>query len=141
MARKVSSTKRMRDHDDYEDGDARGRFGADDDDAGFQDDGDDGDEVFPDDDDPVDLDSGEDDGEEEEAPVKKPKKAAKRKTSRSKAVRDVRQRAYWGVFDSSMKQVALFEYAKKKDAEKEAKQRSSERGLMFFVQIVRKDIE
>jgi hypothetical protein len=133
MARKVSSSRRMR--ESYDEDDSQ-RFSGDDDQ--LRDDGDDADDAEDADDD---EDGNADDGaDEEEVPVRKVKKVAK-KTSRSKTGREVRQRAYWGVFDGAMKQVALFEYARGADAEKDAKERSKEKSQPHFVQIVRKNID
>jgi hypothetical protein len=73
------------------------------------------------------------------APPKK--KAAPRKT-RSKAGAEVRLKAYWGVFNQSLKRVALYEYADKKKAEKRA-QELSEAGNKspHFVQPVKEAVQ
>ena len=47
------------------------------------------------------------------------KKATKRK-SRAKDPADVRMKVFWGVFNQSLKRVALYEYSQKKQAEKKA---------------------
>ena len=69
------------------------------------------------------------------------KKAAPRK-SRSKSGAEVRLKAYWGVFNQSLKRVALYEYADKKKAEKRA-QELSESGnkTPHFVQPVKEAIK
>ena len=48
-----------------------------------------------------------------------PKKATKRK-SRAKEAAEVRMKLCWGVFNSSMKQVALYEFSQKKQADQKA---------------------
>ena len=132
MARKISSSRRLReDYDDYEHQDEN--MDDDDLDADLADD----DDLDDDSDDSEDGDHSDDD----DLPPKKAKKAVRRKTSRSKAVRDVRQRAYWGVFSPLMQQVALFEYAQKEDALKDAEERSKAKNTPFFVQIVKKNID
>jgi len=69
------------------------------------------------------------------------KKAAPRK-SRSKSAAEVRLKAYWGVFNQSLKRVALYEYADKKKAEKRA-QELSESGSKtpHFVQPVKEAVQ
>ena len=59
----------------------------------------------------------------EKVEAKKKKKAAKKKTkrkSRAKAAVEDRKKLFWGVFSQSLKRVALFEFDKKKDADKKA---------------------
>lgn len=58
---------------------------------------------------------------------KKKKKAAKKKgakkkksTRKKKKAEDVRMKLYWGVFNQSMKRVALYEFNQRKAAEKKA---------------------
>ena len=50
------------------------------------------------------------------------KKAAKKRATRKKVVKEVRLKAYWGVFNSGLKRLAVFEYADKRAAEKKAKE-------------------
>ena len=42
-----------------------------------------------------------------------PKKAAKRKSRAKKAPADLRMKMYWGVFNQSMRRVALYEFNQK----------------------------
>ena len=49
------------------------------------------------------------------------KEPAKRK-SRAKSAKDVRLKAFWGVFNQSLKRVALYEFSEKKEADKKAKE-------------------
>ena len=79
----------------------------------------------------------------EKAAPKKKKKAAKKKTarkSRAKAAKEVRLKAYWGVFNQSMKRVALFEYADKDVATKKAEALSKSQKSPHFVQPVKEEI-
>lgn len=77
--------------------------------------------------------------------VKKKKKVAKRKTTkRKKKAKDpseIRLKAFWGVFSQSMKQVAIFEYHQKKEAEKKAEALNQSGKSPHFVKKVKKEIE
>ena len=80
---------------------------------------------------------------ESAAPKKKKaakKKAAKRST-RSKASTDVRMKLFWGVFNQSLKRVALCEFTQKKQAEKKAEELSKSGKSPHFVQKVKEVIE
>lgn len=80
--------------------------------------------------------------EKAEAPKKKKKtakKATKRK-SRAKSAEDARQRLFWGVFNQSLKRVALYEFSQKKEAEKKAKALSASGKSPHFVQKVKEAI-
>ncbi len=68
------------------------------------------------------------------------KKAAKRK-SRAKTPKEVRLKAFWGVFNQSMKRVALFEYSQRKLAEKKANELSTSQKSPHFIQPVKEAIE
>lgn len=72
------------------------------------------------------------------------KKVAKKKTtkrkSRSKAAAEVRLRAYWGVFNQSLKQVARFDYNEHKKAQKKAAELTSSQKTPHFVQPVKEEI-
>src|SRR5271163_3957442 len=74
----------------------------------------------------------------EKAKVKK--KAVKRK-SRAKTAKEVRLKAFWGVFNQSMKRVALFEYSQRKQAEKKATELSTSQKTPHFIQPVKEVIE
>jgi len=72
------------------------------------------------------------------------KKTAKKKTtrkSRAKPAKEVRLKAFWGVFSQSLSAVVLFEYNQKKEAEKRAEQLSKSKKSPHFVQLVKKVIE
>ena len=77
--------------------------------------------------------------EAEETPKKKraaagTKTPVKRK-SRSKTAKEVRLKAFWGVFNQSMKRVALFEYAERKQADQKASELSTSQKTPHFVQL------
>ena len=73
------------------------------------------------------------------------KKVAKRKTAkRKKKVKDpgeIRLKAFWGVFSQSMKQVAIFEYHQKKEAQKKAEALSQSGKSPHFVKKVKQEIK
>ncbi len=68
------------------------------------------------------------------------KKPVKRK-SRAKTAKEVRLKAFWGVFNQSMKRVALFEYSQKKQADKKAVELTTSGKSPHFVQPVKEVIE
>jgi hypothetical protein len=68
------------------------------------------------------------------------KKPVKRK-SRAKTAKEVRLKAFWGVFNQSMKRVALFEYSQRKQADKKAAELSTNQKSPHFIQPVKEVIE
>ena len=68
------------------------------------------------------------------------KKKAKRK-SRAKVVKEVRLKAFWGVFNQSLRRVALFEYSQRSEAKKKAEALSTSQKTPHFVQLVKEVIE
>ena len=68
------------------------------------------------------------------------KEPAKRK-SRAKSAKEVRLKAFWGVFNQSMKRVALFEYSQRKQADKKAGELTVSQKTPHFVQPVKEVIE
>ena len=68
------------------------------------------------------------------------KKATKRK-SRAKTAKEVRLKAFWGVFNQGMKRVALYEYSQRKQADKKAADLSGSAKTPHFVQPVKEIIE
>jgi hypothetical protein len=77
-------------------------------------------------------------------PVKKTtKKATKKATRKStkKPPKEVRLKAFWGVFSQSLNPVVLFEYSQRKQAQKKADQLSESKKSPHFVQLVKKVIE
>ncbi len=77
-------------------------------------------------------------GGSEPAPTKK-KAASKRKTKKDPA--DVRVRLYWGVFNQSLKRVALYEFNQQKQAEQKAEALSAGGKSPHFVKKVKEAIE
>ena len=71
--------------------------------------------------------------------VKKP--AAPKRKSRAKTAKEVRLKAFWGVFNQSMRRMALFEYSQRKEADKKAADLSESQKSPHFVQIVKEVIE
>lgn len=70
----------------------------------------------------------------------KPKKVAAKKPSRRKVAKEIRLKAYWGVFTQAMKRVAMFEYADKKAAEKKAADLVASSRVHHFVGLVKEPI-
>lgn len=75
------------------------------------------------------------------APKKKAEKAPAKRKSRKKASPEVRLKAFWGVFNQSMKRVATFEYNEKKEADKKAEALSQAGKSPHFVQLVKEVID
>ena len=78
----------------------------------------------------------------------KAKKTAAKKTpakkttrSRAKVPKEVRLKAFWGVFNQSLRRVALFEYSQRDQAQKKAEQLSVSAKVPHFVQRVKEVIE
>lgn len=69
---------------------------------------------------------------------KKPKTPRRKSQSSSK---QVRLKAFWGVFNQAMKRVALFEYSHRDQAEKRAIELTESQKTPHFVQIVKEVIE
>jgi hypothetical protein len=71
---------------------------------------------------------------------KTPKKKAKRK-SRAKTVKEVRLKAFWGVFNQSLRREATFEYSERKEADAKAEKMTASKKSPHFVQLVKEVIE
>jgi hypothetical protein len=93
----------------------------------------------------------ENDAAERESKPKKKEKAVKgdetvkkkpvKRKSRAKTAKEVRLKAFWGVFNQSMKRVALFDYSQRKQAEKKAAELSTSSKSPHFIQPVKEVIE
>jgi hypothetical protein len=83
-------------------------------------------------------DAAEREGAVPKAPVKKA--PAKRK-SRAKVAKEVRLKAFWGVFTQSLKRTALFEYSQRTEADKKAADLTESQKSPHFVQLVKEVIE
>lgn len=79
-------------------------------------------------------------GDDEDEPKAKKKKAPAKKKTRVKTPKEVRLKAFWGVFNQSMKRVALFEYSEKKAAQKKADELSTSQKTPHFIQPVKEVI-
>jgi hypothetical protein len=75
------------------------------------------------------------------AEPKAPKKAPAKRKSRAKVVKEVRLKAFWGVFNQSMRRISLFEYSQRKEADKKAADLTESQKSPHFVQIVKEVIE
>ncbi len=69
------------------------------------------------------------------------KKAPAKRKSRSKVVKEVRLKAFWGVFNQSLRRIALFEYSQRADADQKAADLSALQKSPHFVQLVKEVIE
>ncbi|HJT33619.1 MAG TPA: hypothetical protein VJ783_16355 [Pirellulales bacterium] len=67
------------------------------------------------------------------------KPPAKRKT-RSKTAKEIRRKAFWGVYNQSLKRVARFEYSERKQADKKALELTASQKTPHFVQVDKEDI-
>jgi hypothetical protein len=73
---------------------------------------------------------------------KKPaKKAPAKRKSRSKTPKIVRLKAFWAVYNQSMKPVFKFEYNERKHADKKAAELSASGKSQHFVQLLKEVIE
>ena len=68
------------------------------------------------------------------------KKVAAKKSVRTKVAKESRMKAYWGVFNQSMKRLVMFEYADKKAAEKKASELTASSRATHFIQLVKEAI-
>jgi hypothetical protein len=66
---------------------------------------------------------------------------APKKKSRAKVAKVVRLKAFWGVFNQSMKRVALFEYSQRRQADKKAQELTAQLKTPHFIQPVKEVIE
>ena len=76
----------------------------------------------------------------ERSETKPAKKAPVKRKSRAKANKEVRLKAFWGVFNQSLKRVALFEYSERKAADKKAAELTANQKTPHFVQPVKEVI-
>ena len=81
---------------------------------------------------------------EKESPADKTKKGPAKKTAKKRArktTKVIRLKAYWGVFNQSLRRIALFEFNEKKQADKKAQELSKSGKSPHFVQPVKEVIE
>ena len=73
----------------------------------------------------------------EKALANKKKKSGKR----TKTAENLRMKLYWGVFSQNLKRVAVFDFDKKSEADKRAKELSKGGKSPHFVQKVKEEIK
>ncbi len=103
------------------------------------------DEEEPDDADDDAGDDDDDDGPKKKKPKAKAKvKAAtlpkKKAAPRKKAVKEVRMKAVWVVFDNGSKRLKEFAYPNRADAEKFIVERAEEKKGTYFIQLVKEPL-
>jgi hypothetical protein len=83
--------------------------------------------------------AGTEDGADDEAPrpAKKPAKAEAPAAKARKPKVAPRMRARWGVFDASMKQVAIFDHNQRAAADQKAAELAARKNGTFFLQLVK----
>jgi hypothetical protein len=69
------------------------------------------------------------------------KKAPVKRKSRAKVAKEVRLKAFWGVFTQSLRRVALFEHSQRAEADKKAADLTESQKSPHFVQLVKEVIE
>ncbi len=81
--------------------------------------------------------------EEGAAPVAKTKekKAPVKRKSRAKVAKEVRLKAFWGVFNQTLRRISLFDYNQRAEADKKAAELSESQKTPHFVQLVKEIIE
>jgi hypothetical protein len=78
----------------------------------------------------------------EEGAVKvKEKKAPAKRKSRAKAAKEVRLKAFWGVFNQTLRRISLFEYSQRAEADKKAAELTESQKTPHYVQLVKESIE
>ena len=79
---------------------------------------------------------------QEKTKKKAKKKPAKRKSrAKKKAPEDLRMKMYWGVFNQSMRRVALYEFNQKKQAQQKAEELSKGGKSPHFIQKVKDEVQ
>jgi hypothetical protein len=69
------------------------------------------------------------------------KKAPAKRKSRAKVAKEVRLKAFWGVFNQSLRRISLFEYSQRAEADKKAAELTESQKSPHFVQLVKEVIE
>jgi hypothetical protein len=75
------------------------------------------------------------------AEPKAAKKAPVKRKSRAKVAKEVRLKAFWGVFNQSLRRISLFEYSQRAEADKKAADLTESQKSPHFVQLVKEVIE
>jgi hypothetical protein len=71
----------------------------------------------------------------------KEKKAPAKRKSRAKAAKEVRLKAFWGVFNQTLRRISLFDYNQRPEADKKAAELTESQKSPHFVQLVKEIIE
>lgn len=74
-------------------------------------------------------------------PKKKAAATTTKRKSRSKTAVEKRLKAFWGVFNQSMKRVAIFDYSQRKQADQKAAELSTSQRTPHFVQVVKEEVQ
>ncbi|RIK74448.1 MAG: hypothetical protein DCC67_16595, partial [Planctomycetota bacterium] len=74
------------------------------------------------------------------APDKKTSPLVKKKVVKRAGPKEVRLKAYWGVFSQTLRRVALFEFSERKKAEQKAEELSKSSKSPHFIQPVKEQI-
>lgn len=69
------------------------------------------------------------------------KKAPVKRKSRAKVAKEVRLKAFWGVFNQSLRRISLFEHSQRAEADKKAAELTESQKTPHFVQLVKEVIE
>ena len=69
------------------------------------------------------------------------KKAPAKRKSRAKVAKEVRLKAFWGVFNQSLRRISLYEYSQRHEADKKASDLTESQKTPHFVQLVKEVIE
>jgi hypothetical protein len=69
------------------------------------------------------------------------KKVPAKRKSRTKVAKEVRLKAFWGVFNQSLRRIARFEYSERKQADEKAGELSLSQKTPHFVQLVKEVLE
>jgi hypothetical protein len=80
-------------------------------------------------------------GEKPAAPSTKKSATGTKRKSRAKEPVDVRVKLYWGVFNQSLKRVALYEFNQKKQADQKAEALTAQGKSPHFVKKVKEAVE
>jgi hypothetical protein len=73
--------------------------------------------------------------------TEKEKKAPVKRKSRAKVVKEVRLKAFWGVFNQTLKRISMFNYSQRAEADKKAAELSESSKTPHFVALVKEAIE
>jgi hypothetical protein len=84
---------------------------------------------------------GQEEAAEGATPKAKEKKAPVKRKSRAKAAKEVRLKAFWGVYNQTLRRISLFEYNQRAEADKKAAELSESQKTPHFVQLVKEAIE